>query len=58
MVTKYEQNLIDYWANWKSGMGPYEKEKSSVEDYKPITPVDMTVEIELEDLADTLWDII
>ncbi len=58
MVTKYEQKLIDYWANWKPGMGPFTLDRDAVVDYKPIQPVDMSIEIELEDLAETLWDII
>ena len=23
MLTKYEEELINYWKNWKPGMGPY-----------------------------------
>lgn len=26
MLTKYERELIDYWYNWKPGMGPFGKE--------------------------------
>lgn len=34
MLTKYERELVDYWKNWKSGMGPYKGKDTEEEKVK------------------------
>ena len=58
MLTRYEQKLIDYWANWKSGMGPFGKEKEGVPDVKPDVELEVNLDYLAEDIRDNIWDII
>lgn len=58
MVTKYERELVNYWKNWKSGMPPFGKTEEQIVEAKVVEPVDMTIEANMEDLADRIWDII
>lgn len=57
MLTKYELELIEYWKNWKKGMGPYgmteRPEKVPLEDI-----LDVHVNVDMDDLVDKIWDII
>lgn len=41
MLTKYERELVDYWANWKSGMPPF-KGKDTEEKKEKNTKIGLT----------------
>jgi len=58
MLTKYEKQLVDYWKNWKSGMPAFGKTEDQIIESNVMVPVDMTIEVDMEDLADRIWDII
>jgi len=72
MLSKYERELVDYWANWKPGMGPFngkdtddEEEEKSKKEKKSSREVTEEIRFELgltdEELDDLLipeeeWD--
>lgn len=60
MLTKYEQKLIEYWANHKPGMGPFNKKETDVPDVEPEKEiiVDVNLDYLAEDIRDDIWDII
>ena len=55
MLTKYEEALIQYWKNWKPGMGPF---KGEVGEYVIPAPEVQEVKIVREEPDFELWDII
>lgn len=61
MLTKYERELVNYWKNWKPGMGVYGGEPEEIEDDK-VDNVEVNVNVNCRDLAediiDRMWDII
>jgi len=62
MLTKYERELVDYWKNWKPGMGNFGKSARDVVEIKPAQQVKVQVDISAsnlaEDIGDRIWDII
>ena len=34
LLTKYERELVDYWKNWKPGMGPFAKKPEDYDEEK------------------------
>ena len=57
MLTKYERELVEYWKNWKPGMGHYGKEER-VEKVPLEEALDVHVNVDMDDLVDKIWDII
>lgn len=57
MLTKYERELVEYWKNWKSGMGAYGVEERP--ERRPVEELlEVHVDVDIDDLADKIWDII
>ena len=58
MLTRYERKLADYWANWKPGMGIYKGYTVEWEEPKPMETVHNSDSYFIDDLIDTLKDLI
>jgi len=59
MLTKYEQELSNYWKNWKPGMGPYGKTKrEEIEIKVEVKTEEVRLDRLAEDIGDRIWDII
>lgn len=58
MLTKKEQELVNYWKNWRPGKKEFKPNKLEEEPTKVEVKVDINMDNLAEDIIDRMWDII